>query len=220
MKIVYLFLVLTLSFASCKTDTKSSDENITETEINEEEKVQKEIPKNLKLSVDQQIASAIMAAPLEARGEAKVLGYDDNGDLVVLREGKNELICIADNPQKDGFEVVCYHTSLEPFMSRGRTLSTEVKTRQEKEEIREAEALSGVLKMPKNPATLHIYYGENGFYNTETSQIENAKYRYVVYIPYATPETTGLPLKPNAPSHPWLMFPGKYNAHIMISPAE
>jgi len=220
MKIVYLFLTLALSLVCCKTDTTTSDGNKAETKISEVETIKMEIPKNQKLSVDQQIASAILAAPAEAREDAKVLGYDDNGDLVVLREGKNEFICMADNPQKDGFEVVCYHTSLEPFMSRGRMLTKEGKSREEKEEIREAEAASGALVMPKNPATLHLYYGENGFFNTETSQIENAKYRYVVYIPYATPETTGLPLKPNAPSHPWLMFPGKYNAHIMLSPAE
>ena len=35
---------------------------------------------------------------------------------------------------------------------------------------------------------------------------------------YATQETTGLSLAPNESSHPWLMFPGKYNAHIMITP--
>jgi hypothetical protein len=40
----------------------------------------------------------------------------------------------------------------------------------------------------------------------------------VVYIPYATQETTGLSLAPNESSHPWLMFPGQYNAHIMITP--
>jgi len=105
-------------------------------------------------------------------------------------------------------------------MSRGRELAAEGKSRGEKEEIRAEESKSGKLKLPESPATLHIYYGENGFFNTDTNQIENAKYRYVVYIPYATQKTTGLPLKPNESSHPWLMFPGAYNAHIMISPTE
>lgn len=76
---------------------------------------------------------------------------------------------MAKNPKKDGFEVVCYHASLEPFMSWGRTLTKEGESREEKEEIREAEAAYGVMVMSKSSATLQIYYGENGFYKMETS---------------------------------------------------
>jgi hypothetical protein len=39
----------------------------------------------------------------------------------------------------------------------------------------------------------------------------------VVYIPFATPETTGIPAVP-APNQPWLMFPGTPKAHIMFVP--
>ncbi len=177
-----------------------------------------EIPLNQKLSVDQQIASAVMAAPIEARGEAMVYGYSESGEFMMLREGSNDFVCIADDPQKDGFQVVCYHKSLEPMMARGRELAAEGKSREEKEETRNKEAKSGKMPLPESPATLHIYYGENAFFNEETGSIENAKYRYVVYIPYATQETKGLPLAPNESSHPWLMFPGRYNAHIMITP--
>jgi hypothetical protein len=42
--------------------------------------------------------------------------------------------------------------------------------------------------------------------------------RYVVYIPYATPETTGIPLAPLSAGGPWLMDPGTHRAHIMIDP--
>ena len=52
----------------------------------------------------------------------------------------------------------------------------------------------------------------------ESGKVIGAKYRYVVYVPFATQETTGLSLAPNAPGHPWLMFPGTAGAHIMISP--
>ena len=177
-----------------------------------------EIPKNQKLSADQQIASAVLAAPIEGREEAMVYGYSDSGEFMMLREGFNDFICIADDPAKDGFQVVCYHKSLEPMMARGRELAAEEKTREEKEEIRNNEAKSGKMPLPEAPATLHIYYGENAFFNEESGKIENGKYRYVVYIPYATQETTGLPLSPNESNHPWLMFPGRYNAHIMITP--
>jgi hypothetical protein len=219
MKTKYFFIVLFVALMSCNTTKKEDDKTEAKSEIVKKEAVKK-VPKNQKLSTEEQIASAIIAVPMEGREGATVYGYDENGDLIVMREGDNNFVCIADNPNKDGFQVVAYHKSLEPMMSRGRELNKAGKSRQEKEAARSSEAKSGKLKMPENPATLHIYYGENGFFNTESGEIENAKYRYVVYIPYATQESTGLSLKPNESNHPWLMFPGQYNAHIMISPKE
>ena len=49
---------------------------------------------------------------------------------------------------------------------------------------------------------------------------ESASLRWVVYIPYATAESTGLPLKPLVSGGPWIMFPDTYRAHIMISPPK
>ena len=214
--VISLFIVL----LSCGMPSNKKNPVIsTEKEVVEEELLSN-IPKNQKLNSLQQINSAILSAPVEAREGAKVYGYNENDDFITLREGTNSFICIADDPSKDGFQVVCYHSSLEPMMSRGRELTKDGKSRGEKEQIRGDEAKSGKMKLPESPATLHIYYGEDGFFNTETNNIENAKYRYVVYIPYATQESTGLSLKPNESSHPWLMFPGQYNAHIMITPNE
>ncbi|MFT5773641.1 MAG: hypothetical protein ACI9ZX_003050 [Algoriphagus sp.] len=39
-----------------------------------------------------------------------------------------------------------------------------------------------------------------------------------MYIPWATSESTGLPLKAYGPGMPWIMDPGTHRAHIMISP--
>jgi hypothetical protein len=212
MKLTYILFALFIYITSCISKEKNQIKVAVETEV--------VTPKNQILNADQQITSAILAAPLAARDSAKVYGYDKDNKLILLRAGFNAFICIADNPKKEGFQVVAYHISLEPYMSRGRELDTAEKSRKEKEELRSSEAASGVLKMPENPATLHLYYGKNGFFNTETGAIENAKYRYVVYIPYATQKSTGLPLSPNGKSHPWLMFPGKYNSHIMMTPLE
>ena len=41
---------------------------------------------------------------------------------------------------------------------------------------------------------------------------------YVVYLPGATPESTGIPAQP-AQGRPWLMFPGTPKAHIMFVPS-
>ena len=66
-----------------------------------------------------QIAAAVLAAPSELRAGAAVLGYDAKGQLVLLREGKNDLICLASDPGKPGFSVACYQRELEPYMARG-----------------------------------------------------------------------------------------------------
>ena len=45
---------------------------------------------------EDQIASAILAAPEDRRGGAGVLGYSTDGKLVTLRQADNDLICLAD----------------------------------------------------------------------------------------------------------------------------
>ncbi len=163
------------------------------------------------------IATALMAAPKESRANCKVIGYNMAGDFVTLREGDNQFIVLADNPKKDGFNAACYHKGLEPFMARGRALRQEGKSAREVFATREAEMKSGELKIPTG-TTLHIYYGDKTIYDPETSEVADAKLRYVVYMPWATAESTGLPEVPVAANHPWIMNPGTHRAHIMISP--
>ncbi len=170
------------------------------------------------INVQNQIKEALLAAPVNVREEAHVYGFNENGDQITLREGTNNFIVRSDNPFQEGFEVVCYPNDVEAFMARGRALRAEGKSRAEILKIREEEMQSGVLQKPNYGSTLHIYYGDEAKYNPETETIEGAQYRYVIYTPLATQETTGLPLSPNGAGHPWLMFPGLYRAHIMITP--
>jgi hypothetical protein len=165
------------------------------------------------------IATALMAAPAESRSACKVIGYNMTGEFVTLKEGDNEFIILADNPNQDGFSAACYHKDLEPFMARGRELRAEGKTRQEVFDIREAEIKSGQIKITTG-STMHIYYGPNTRFNPETFMVDGAQIRYVVYMPWATSESTGLPEAPVASNHPWIMNPGTHRAHIMISPLQ
>ncbi|WKK64638.1 hypothetical protein [Lutimonas zeaxanthinifaciens] len=214
-----LFLVLSIVINGCGKPSYKKNKIIkTKEEVASETSIFDEIPLNQELTAAQQIASATQVVPKAGRDEATVYGYSESGEFMTLREGTNEFVCIANNPKKNGFQIVAYHKSLEPMMSRGRELDSEGKSREEKEEIRSKEAESGKMSLPEAPATLHIYHGADAYFNTETNKIVNGKFRYVVYIPYATQESTGLSLAPNEPGHPWLMFPGQYNAHIMITP--
>src|SRR5258708_3784973 len=108
-----------------------------------------------------QIAGAVLAAPAELRDGAAVLGYtaESAGQLVSLREGKNEMIGRASDPAKAAFNVACYHKDLEPFMSRGRELSAQKLPGNKRSEIRFKEIEEGKLKMPREPRTLYVLTG-------------------------------------------------------------
>ena len=167
-------------------------------------------------SVEHEIAAAIAPLPDEYRDGAAVFGYRDGG-LVSLREGTNEMICLADQPGDERFHVACYHASLEPFMERGRALRKEGKSQEDVRKIREEEARAGSLKMPDRPAALYSLTGDATAFDASTGSVNGASRLYVVYMPYATEAETGLSSVP-APGKPWLMDPGKPWAHIMLMP--
>lgn len=171
-------------------------------------------------NAEAQISTALLAAPADKRAGAAVYGYNSARELVLLRKGTNELICIADNPAEKGFSVACYHRDLEPFMARGRALRKEGKQGREIFDIREQEVKAGKLRMPKQPTTLYVYTAKDEDVMEGGGGVKNGYLRYVVYTPYATTESTGLPLKPDVPGQPWIMDPGTHGAHIMITPAK
>jgi hypothetical protein len=169
-------------------------------------------------TAENQIRTAVLAAPADKRAGAAVYGYNKNKEFTLLRKGTNELICLADDPSQKGFSVSCYHRDLDPFMARGRELRKQGQASQQIFDTREKEAKAGTLALPKQPATLFVFSAPEENYNATTGEVKAGSLRYVVYIPYATAESTGLPLKPEAPGMPWIMHPGTHGAHIMITP--
>ena len=169
-------------------------------------------------SADIQIKSALLAAPPEKRQGCTVYGYSTDTQLVLLRKGTNELICLADDPKVADFSVACYVKELEPFMQRGRELRKQgIKGKQVFDE-REKEVNAGTLQMPKQPAALYVYTAKDKDFDPATGEVKNGYLRYVIYIPYATAASTGLPERPSAAGMPWIMNPGTHGAHIMINP--
>jgi hypothetical protein len=164
-----------------------------------------------------QIAGAILAAPAELREGAGVLGYNAEGVLTKLREGKNELICLASDPTKTAFNVACYHKDLEPFMARGRELSAQKMPNAKRSEIRFKEIEEGKLPMSKEPRTLYVLTGTS--FDAATGKVQDSYLRWVLYVPFATPQSTGLSTKASDGA-PWLMGAGTAGAHIMINPPK
>lgn len=170
------------------------------------------------LPADIQIKTALLAAPVEERATAMVWGYNNDGKMIVLKKGNGHLVCLTDDPNLKEIKMACYSTKLEPFMKRGRDLMEEGKTEAQKKEIRKKEIESGKLDLPKGSHMLYVLSGKDENYNKNTGELKDGNFRYVLYVPYATLESTGLAAKPFQPGMPWLMDPGTYGAHIMITP--
>lgn len=168
-------------------------------------------------SPDVQIAGAVLAAPAELRAGAAVLGYDAHGALVQIREGKNEMVCLATDPKKTDFNVACYHKDLEPFMARGRELLAQKVTGAKRNEIRFKEVEDGKVRMPKEPRTLYVLTGTS--FDPASGKVQDSYLRWVIYVPFATPQSTGLSTKASDGA-PWLMSAGTAGAHIMINPPK
>lgn len=166
------------------------------------------------LAVDQQIAGAISPLPDNLRDGATVMGYQQ-GQLVELRRGSNVMICLADDPEQTGFHAACYHEDLEPFMARGRALRAAGHETAAVDSARQAEIEAGTLALPLEPRALYSVSSRLEF-DPATGTIPQARGLYVIYIPFATEQSTGISAKP-AGDRPWLMYPGKPWAHVMIS---
>ena len=165
---------------------------------------------------EHQIASSVQAAPEELRAGATVLGYDPARELGVLRKGSNELYCLADDPRDDAFSVACYHRDLDPFMARGRELTEQGYKGKERHEIRWKDVDEGRVAMPREARMLYVLTGKA--YDAERDEVDEPYLRWVIYTPYATPESTGIPATPR--DGPWLMFAGTAGAHVMINPPK
>jgi hypothetical protein len=164
---------------------------------------------------DIQIAGAVSALPEALREGASVLGYRNYHKLTALREGTGVMVCLADDPSESAWHVACYHKDLEPFMRMGRELKAAGLSHGEIDSARMLAVQNGSLKMPDGPRTLYNLFAPGDSVDAATGLAHGASGLPVVYIPYATGETTGLPTRPGG-GLPWLMFPGKPWAHIMI----
>lgn len=162
---------------------------------------------------DEQVAQALVAAPADKADGATVMGFATDGSFVEIRSGTNDLICQADDPADHRFSSSCYHESLAPYFARGRELDAEGSPRDDRYRIRFDEMESGELASPVMGAAQYIF---DGTWDA-ASRTASGAVRWIIYMPGATPASTGLSEQP-VEGGPWLMFSGTPGAHIMIVP--
>lgn len=165
-----------------------------------------------------QVAAAVLPLPAELRDGATVLGYRDEKTLVELRKGGNGMICLADDPEAPAFHVACYQESMEPFMARGRALRASGVKGEAVDSVRYQEVAEGKLSLPREAAALWQVSGPADSWNPVTNTVSGGRSLYVIYLPFATEASTGLPVVPQGAGRPWLMSAGTPKAHIMLVP--
>ena len=168
-------------------------------------------------TVEQQIATAVLAMPEGLRANATVMGWKtQSGKLEVLRQGTNGMNCLAQFAVEENFHISCYHEGMEPFMLRGRQLREQgVKEPARVDSVRYREVSEGKIRMPLSGA-LYQLFGKPTSWDPATGKLTDVRSLFVMYIPGATAQSTGLSTVPRQDG-PWLMFPGTPKAHIMIN---
>src|SRR5260370_42477237 len=106
-----------------------------------------------------QIASAVLAAPKERRNDATVLGYNAKVEVVTLRKGTNDLVCLASNPKDQSFSVACYHKNLEPLMARSRELAAFVVDDKDVHQSPAKDAEHGNVPVAREASMLYVVRG-------------------------------------------------------------
>ncbi|HVZ48406.1 MAG TPA: hypothetical protein VG916_06465 [Gemmatimonadaceae bacterium] len=163
--------------------------------------------------VAEQLAAAVLPLPADLRAGATVMGYKSANKLEVLKQGSGSMICLALYVTRPDFHVACYYKGLEPFMARGRELRD--KGVANVDSVRFKEIADGRLRMPAQGALYEITVKDKKAWNPKTGKVAGATPLAVIYVPFATAESTGLSPVPN-PDGPWLMLPGTAKAHIML----
>jgi len=166
-------------------------------------------------SAEREISDAVSPLPAALQAGAAVLAFQ-NGTLSEIRAGTNGMICLADDPARKGFHAACYYKSLEPFMARGRVLRTSGMSAEATDSVRLAELASGTLPLPTPGAGLYSVSHDDDVFDPSGGIPEGTRGLYVVYLPFATEASTGISATP-ARDRPWLMYPGKPTAHVMIA---
>ena len=74
----------------------------------------------------QSIAAAVLPLPEQLRAGATVVRLDGSWQPQVLRKGTNGMVCIADAPNDDQFDVRCYRDTFIPVVYRAFQLGYRV----------------------------------------------------------------------------------------------
>ena len=158
------------------------------------------------LSVEAQVAEAVLPLPDSLRAGATVVIYDARGNPQVLRAGTNSVVCHPNVAGAPGYFVRCYHKALAQQHNMEAKLFAEGKQLADVQATVQAAIKAGTLNAPPTGTMEYVRRGETR---------EKSILLWVMMMPNATGESTGLSTA-ESQTAPWLMFAGTPGAHIMM----
>ena len=161
-------------------------------------------------SVEDEVATALMAAPPALAANAMVIRLDDAGDYEVLREGDNDLVCWDRSDQPGmSFSVQCTSVGNLARIKQNRAWAMSGQSAEEIRALQEAAEADGTREVS--------VYGSM-YYTVAGADADSAGLHMTIAVPYATGESLGG--LPEAGSYTragtWLMQAGTSSAHIML----
>jgi len=175
------------------------------------------------LTVEQQIASAVLPLPEDQRATATVMGYGADGKPnVTLRKGTSNVVCTADRPGDNTFYVNCFHEAILRLLNRSVELSAELKAPGNSPAVNQAiekEIKDGKFTLPSQVTMGFQMRGPLSGYDPKTNSTTSAINNWqMVIMPHTTGAALGLPTEPKG-SMPWVMDSGTWISHVMVQHA-
>jgi hypothetical protein len=172
----------------------------------------------------QAIAAALLPLPVPLREAAAVVELDVNGAPTPLRPGSNALVCIADTPGDDTFDVRCYHRDFISVVYRSFQLGDDGVSGPRATPTIERELKEGRLTMTTAPTFGYRMLGPIGAFNAATSSAgPGIRSWQSVHLPFANTRDLGVVELRQIPQDqrattptPFTMASGTYWSHVMI----
>jgi hypothetical protein len=165
----------------------------------------------------QTIAGALVPLPEQLRADATVVRLDSSFQPEVLRKGTNGMVCIADAPNDDRFDVRCYRDTFIPVVYRAFQLGYQVSGEKVETEIK-----TGKLRLSPEPTAGYRCLGPISGYDASRNAV-NAQVEcwQSIHFPFRTAAEIGFPDEHDVPESqqretPYVMSSGKYWSHVMI----
>jgi len=168
-------------------------------------------------AASQLIAGALLPLPEPLRAAATVVRLDSTFRPDVLRKGTNGMVCIADAPNDNRFDVRCYRDSFIAVVYRAFQLGYQVSG-----EKVEAEIKAGKLELSREPTAGYRCLGPIEGYDAARNAVDaRIECWQSMHFPFRTAAELGFPDERDIPESqqrtmPYVMSSGKYWSHVMI----
>ena len=154
------------------------------------------------------VATAVLPLPENLREGATVI---DQATETILRQGNNGFTCLADLPGNDRLSLQCHPSIIEPYMRRGRELSSKGIRGSEQRSVLAAEIRTGRLYLPSGAMLRNL----SGNINVEAGVPDSVRVWSEFLFPFASTAELGIP-DTDQGLDPWMMRPGDVGTHVMV----